>query len=453
MRGSYGASPVAKIFLAKFIFSPTCFMMIVLISLSLAYGDSGHPEKAFGSDKGEGTDNHRDLFDIGGQVRLRGDFVENQNLSDFSFSPDTDNEQLTSRARLGLSITPSDDLTVFAQGQFYGRNNHNDYSKANLYQMFVEIARTIGLPLKLKVGRQDFSYGSAFFLGSNDFYEGLTWDGVKLRLMPQERLWVDLLGARYVNLNKNTSQWKPALYGAYASYSLQEEAEADFYFFYHKGGFKFFHTDLPDSPRWFTLGARLSGEAKGGFDYEIEPVYQFGRIDNPDRGGRERISAYGGHAEAGYSIDSKYNPRLFLAYAFGSGDNDTGDRKYREFHGNVYNDNYLVGDTSVIADLSGLTVGSARASGMHILTGGFSLDLSPKLNLNLDHHYFLADKAPGGVSKKLGREVNLVLTYEPFHDINVIAGANRFFTQDFFRDAAESGKDVTYFYIQTQIEF
>lgn len=394
-----------------------------------------------------------DILKVRGQVRLRGDFVENQNLSDFAFSLDSHDEQILSRTRLSLSLEPIKQIKGFIQGQFYSRQDHNDYSKASLYQAYIEVLDAENSRVSLKAGRQDFCYGSSFFLGTNDFYDGLTWDGAKVKILPKDDFWIDLIGARYVKLDKNTSDSEPALYGAYSSYKPAKDTDIDLYFFYHKGGFKFFHTDLPDSPRWFTLGTRIAGKIKGQFDYELEPLYQFGRIDNPERASHDAVSAYGGHAEAGYTFDSGYKPRLFIGYAFGEGDNDASDKKYREFHGNIYNDNYLVGDTSLIPDLSGITIGDTRASGMRILLAGLSIDPHPKINLNLDYHYFKADRTPAGVSRKLGSEIDLIITYKLWKDLNIIASANRFFTGKFFEDVTGSGKDVKYFYIQTQIEF
>lgn len=407
---------------------------------------------AVASDK-EGEHKKRDIYSIGGQIRLRGDSLRNQNLGDFSFSPETHDEQIVSRTRVNVSVAPIKQIKGFIQGQFYSRQNHSDYSKANLYQAYIELSDVESLPISLKIGRQDFCYGSAFFLGNNDFYEGLTWDGLNLRILPKDNAWIELISARYVKLNKNTSDNDPALYGVYSSYALTKDTNIDLYFFYHKGGFKFFHTDLPDSPKWFTLGTRLAGKMNEQIDYEIEPLWQFGKIDNSKRASRDTISAYGGYIEAGYTIKSKYNPRLFFAYAFGTGDNDTSDKKYREFHGNVYNDNYLVGDTSLIPDISGVTVGDARASGMHILVSGVSADFFPKLNLNLDYHYFLADKTPEGIGKNMGGELNVIATYKLLQNINIIASANRFFTGKFFEDTVSSSKDIDYFYLQTQIDF
>lgn len=105
------------------------------------------------------------------------------------------------------------------------------------------------------------------FLGANDFYDGLVWDGVTLRIVPKNTMWFDIVGARYVGLDTNASERKPALYGFYGSYELPFKTTLDAYFFQHYGGFSFFHEDLPDSPRWFTMGARVAGTVEESLDF------------------------------------------------------------------------------------------------------------------------------------------------------------------------------------------
>jgi len=47
--------------------------------------------------------------------------------------------------------------------------------------------------MDLKLGRQDFAYGSTFLLGANDFYNGLSWDAVKVSIHASDDLLVDIL--------------------------------------------------------------------------------------------------------------------------------------------------------------------------------------------------------------------------------------------------------------------
>jgi hypothetical protein len=153
----------------------------------------------------------------------------------------------------------------------------------------------------------------------------------------------------------------------------------------------------------------------------------------------------------------RYPGKVFLAYAYGSGDGSPGEGKFTEFH-NPNNDTPLIGDMNVMGDLSGLSLADSsgnevRASGLHVLTIGGGVDLTDKLNLSLDGHYFRANKVPAGVSKEIGIETNLILTCKIRENVSVLLSGNRFFTGDFFRDVTGSGKDINYVYAQLQATF
>lgn len=61
-------------------------------------------------------------IDAGGQVRLRGDFVRNQNFTDFTFTPGHHEAQFLERTRLQTSVVNRAlNLEAFVQFQWYGR--------------------------------------------------------------------------------------------------------------------------------------------------------------------------------------------------------------------------------------------------------------------------------------------------------------------------------------------
>ncbi len=393
--------------------------------------------------------------DAGGQVRLRGDFTWNQNLTDFTFTPRQKEAQFLERTRLHGSIeNPALRLKAFAQLQWYGRWGGVDRrSEVDLYQGYVEWEKILGSPFSLRAGRQDFSYGSTFFLGPNDFYNGLSWDGVKGNIDLDERFSIDLIGVKMAKLNSGD----PNIYltGLYSIYRLDKENSLEGYLFYNKGGFPFLHREfeITDSgQKWFTIGIRFAGKVSG-FDYELEPQFQWGKVKNPIVDGKDKVRAYGGHLDIGYTFKLPWEPRIFGAYAYGSGDNDPFDGKVKQFHGNIFNDNYLVGDTSVITDLSGVTVNDIHSSGMHVWVAGISVNPLSNLNLNLDVHRFLASKGVSGFSKDLGVEVNLVGSYKVTKGISFLVGLNRFFTGRFFEKASGNKKNINYGYLQAQVEF
>jgi hypothetical protein len=102
---------------------------------------------------------------IGVQERVRGDFARNQNLGDFSFNPGMHDEQVLNRIRLNFFMSPVKGVDGFIEGQFYMRENHDDYSKINLYQVYLELHDIENVPINIKFGRQELCYGSGFFFG------------------------------------------------------------------------------------------------------------------------------------------------------------------------------------------------------------------------------------------------------------------------------------------------
>lgn len=393
--------------------------------------------------------------DFGGQVRLRGDFVKNQNFTDFSFTPGHNEAQFLERTRLQASIeNHAMNLEVLVQGQWYGRWGGIDRRSAfDLYQGYIEWGKILGSPVSLKAGRQEFLYGSAFFIGTNDFYNGLSWDGLKTSINPFEQLVVDILGAKMVKLNPED----PDIYlaGLYTTYKIDKEGSLEGYLFFNKGGFPMFHREfvlIDSGQKWFTLGTRLAGKA-GRFDYELEPQFQWGNVKNAIGDSKDLVRAFGGHLDIGYTFKLPWEPRIFGAYAYGSGDNNPFDGRYREFHGSIFNDSYLYGDMNVISDQSGVTVEKVHASGLQIWVGGISVNPLSKLNVTLRVHRFLANRVPSGFSKDIGTEFDWDISYKLTKGISFLVGLNRFFTGRFFRQASGSGKNIDYAYIQAEVEF
>jgi len=395
-------------------------------------------------------------FDVGGQVRLRGDFAENQNFTDFSFTPGHGEGQFLERTRLQGSVeNHALNLEGFVQVQWYGRWGGMDRrSVFDLYQGYVDWEKIGGASISLKAGRQEFLYGSAFFIGTNDFYNGLSWDGAKGSIKPFEPLSLDILGAKMVKLNPGD----PDIYlaGLYTTYKIYKEGSLEAYLFHNKGGLPLFHRELvliDSGQKWFTLGGRFAGKA-GGLDYELEPQFQWGKVRKAIGDGRDLVRTYGGHIDLGYTFKLPWEPRVFGAYAYGSGDNNPFDGRYREFHGSIFNDDSdLYGDMKVIPDQSGVTVNDIHASGLQIWVGGISVNPLSKLNITLRAHRFRADKVPSGFSKDVGTEVDLDISYKLTKGISFLLGLNKFYTGRFFEQASGSKRNIDYVYIQAEVEF
>jgi len=381
---------------------------------------------------------------------VRPETATNFSLGSFSFTPGNDEGRILFRLRPSVTVAPSENLTARVEGQWYAFYDDRDFSLFSLYQGYVDGVLPGVKGVSLKAGRQELVYGSTFLLGADTFYDGLAFDAAKVSWKPAEKLALDLLGGRYVKKWAGGIEGK--LYGVYATYTPKEALSVDLYGFRDTGGAGESHVG-GDHEVTYSVGTRLSGNFAGEkVAFEVEPVYQFGR-KNRDGAGHDHISAFGGHADL--TIDpplGRYPGKVFLAYAYGSGDGNPQEGTFTEFH-NPNNDSSLIGDMNVIGELSGIVVGDSAASGLHVFTAGGGVDLTEKLNLSLDGHYFRANKVPGGVSKEIGIETNLILTYKIKESISMLLSGNRFFTGGFFKDASGSGKDISYAYLQAQATF
>ncbi len=380
---------------------------------------------------------------------VRSETATNFSLGNFSFTPGNDEGRILFRLRPSITVSPSENLSARVEGQWYAYYDDKDFSLFSLYQGYVEGVLPGVKGVSLKAGRQEFVYGSTFLLGADTFYDGLTFDAAKVSWKPAEKFSLDLFGGQYVQKWSGGIEGK--LYGIYATYTPKEAISVDLYGLRDTGGAGETHVG-GDHEVTYSVGTRLSGDLVKGVTFEVEPVYQFGR-KNRDGAAHNHIRAYGGHADV--TVDpplGRYPGKFFLSYAYGSGDGDPEGGTFTEFH-NPNNDTSLIGDMNVIGELSGIVVGDATASGLQVFTAGGGVDLTEKLNLSLDGHYFRANKVPAGFTKEIGIETNLILTCKIKENISVLLSGNRFFTGGFFKDATGSGKDISYAYLQAQATF
>jgi len=379
-------------------------------------------------------------------VMIRGEAAGNFSLADSAFAPGKDDSRILFRVRPSVAYNPVDWFRARAEGQWYAAYDERDFSEFTLYQGFVEASPRGSKTVGLKAGRQELVYGSAFMLGADTFFDGLSFDAVKLSVKPSQAISVDAFGGQYVRKNSGGIEGK--LYGVYATFAPGKAVSVDLYGLDDTGGEGATHAGGAHE-RTYSFGSRLCANIGGRVDVEVEPVWQFGRKARASSA-HDDIRAFGGHVDV--TIDprvSRHPGKIFLSYAYGSGDGDPADGTFREFH-NPNNDTSLVGNMSVVGELSGLEVGGFAASGLRVVTAGGGIDLTDKLNVSLDAHYFRANRVPAGFSRDVGLETDLLAAYKVAQSVSVFLSANRFFTGGFFRDAAGSRKDIGYYYLQVQ---
>ncbi len=425
-------------------------------------GESRSPDPAAKSPDSAGTDGSATSKeavapDRAGRLRIgpaklaldlmaRAESATDFSLANFTFTPEKDESRVLFRVRPALAYSASASFRALLEGQWYAYYDASDLSRFSVYQGFVEASVPGVKAVAVKAGRQEFVYGSTFMLGADVFYDGLSFDAVKFAVKPSETFSVDAFGGRYVA--QNSGGIEGYLYGIYATFAPRTTTSVEVYGFRDTGGAGATHVGGAHETT-YSVGARLCGKVAGSIDVEIEPVWQFGS-KNPVGAGSEEIRAFGGHADVTYQPwTERHAAKVFVSYAYGSGDGNPNDGTFREFH-NPNNDTPLVGDMNVVGELGGLQVGTAAASGMRILWAGGAVDVTGKLNLALDGHYFRADRVSAGISKEIGLETDLVLTYKFSEDVSALLSADRFFTGAFFKEGAGSGRDIGYYYLQIQ---
>ncbi len=377
---------------------------------------------------------------------MRGEGAGTVRLPDSGYAPGHGEGRFLYRVKPYFFWHPAGWLDVHAEGQGYGYNGGSQqHSKVSLYQGFAEILCPSYEGNSLKAGRQELVYGSAFMLGSNSFYQGLTFDALRLRLTPVKPLMVDFFGGWYA------TPWSDgvegSLAGAYATWNIAEGTALELYGFRDTGS-----DDRHSGEHRNSVGLRATAQL-GPVFLEVEPVWQRGRLYNGvDE--NESINAWGGHVDLSADTDiAGFTNHLFAGAAYGSGSRDAaGGTSGRKEFLNQITDSSLTGDMGVVGDLSGLDVGDSHASGLQIYTLGWGVDITKELIFSATGRYFLANYTADEASRRIGLETDFTLTYEVSESLSVIAGYDRFFTGKFFRDASVSDDDIHYGYLMLQFD-
>jgi hypothetical protein len=379
-------------------------------------------------------------YSVGVSGFLRGEGTGNFRLADFSYQPNYSQARLLYRVRPFATWNPTDYLGLRLEGQGYGFAGRGDDVNLYLYQGYLD-AKLPGRDwLAVRLGRQEFSYGSAFILGPDAFFDGLSFDAARFRLQPFDALSIDVLGGFYAAPSANGV--KGNLSGLYATWTASEGNGVELYALRDTGS-TFRHAG-EEQVSWGVRGTAKTGP----ISLEVEPVYQSGEVYDAAQGGNDTITAFGAHADLAADLTlAGLHHRFSAGYAYGSGSQAAADggSTRREFH-NPNNDTCLLGDISVFADLSGVTADGNHASGLNIYSLGWGVDLTKELAFSANGRYFRANYVQTGLSRELGLETDFNVTYSFTDNLSLTLAYDRFFTGSFFHQTTGSRDDIHYGY-------
>src|SRR5215472_3781352 len=293
-----------------------------------------------------------DNFDLGGQFRPRYVYqtyfaVPGAGPTAVDFranTPENENDFLLLRTRVHAGYSPTDWLSVFGEGQNSSstgdKRNPNPQSDGpfDLHQGYVQLGGIENMPLSLKVGRQELSYGDERLIGPFDWHNvGRSFDAAKLRY-EHTNFWIDAFTGRVVIPNDNEfdqPNWHDWFSGVYSSTrSLVPKTELQLYFLADNANGESPRTVTTygrgNSPRdIYTVGSRLQtlpGQLSG-WDLSGEFAGQFGNFEyapgTPGVVNGQRLNhlAYATHVEGGYTLaKTDFTPRFALGFDYASGD-------------------------------------------------------------------------------------------------------------------------------------
>ena len=277
----------------------------------------------------------------------------------------------------------SDYLTgtdVRASHRFANTNLGQAESDIEIYQSYIEASDMFGQPLRLRIGRQELSFGSEWLVGVNEpnyYAEGLSFDGIRATYAT-DAFSVDAWWAKLNERSPVEQDSDVDFYGIYASYLGIENITIDAYWMLVRDGRQLFDTNAYTTPFYYnvleewlgvddydptylnTIGLRSAGTF-GAFDYEAEIAYQFGEASqvgwlftgfsglfNPFApvfvesfygDDDAKWDEWAANFELGYTFDAPWSPRAFLGLAYFGGE-DNRDIDFLEWLGAIFNPFY-----------------------------------------------------------------------------------------------------------------
>jgi hypothetical protein len=343
-----------------------------------------------------------------------------------------DSKFVEQRTKLNVKADFTNEVSAFIELDSYDvwgedfRSNHIlgldaravSVEDVEVYQAYIEANEMFGYPVRLRIGRQELSFGNEWLVGTNDtnsLITGLSFDAFRLTYAT-DVLSVDAVAAKLAERSPIEEDGDVDFYALYGSYLGLEDITLDAYWMYVRDARSLNDTNFIWFVEWIedllgvddydandlhTIGLRGAGTC-GAFDFEAEVAYQFGDADQvgitfkPFLYGDDDAdySDWAANLELGYTFDMSYQPRVYLGAAYLGGQDDRGitfwewlspfdmpdaSVSFNRLFSNVEYSQFL----DVNGDLSNVW----------LIRGGVSATPTESVEVMLDLTYFAADEA------------------------------------------------------------
>jgi len=322
---------------------------------------------------------------IGGELRIRGRYWSNvyaergreTRIPDFflpnrpigPFGTDSlytfdENGNARSRIEQSTKLRISADFTDYVNAvvelddfEVWGNDFRSDYrtgvdAAANssddveLLQSYIETNETFGIPLRMRVGRQQLKLGNGWLVGETQSTLNISFDGLRLTY-EGEGYAIDGWYTKLAERGAVEEDGDVDFYGLSASCTAVEGHEFLVYWLYLRDATSLNDTNFAAPIEWLedafdlddygttnlnTVGGSATG-AFGPVDYLVNVAYQFGDADNMGSLFKNNgmlygdtdaeFGAWGSDAEIGYRFeDVAWTPRIYIGGAYYGGEDN-----------------------------------------------------------------------------------------------------------------------------------
>ncbi|MBI4557842.1 MAG: alginate export family protein [Candidatus Hydrogenedentes bacterium] len=335
------------------------------------------------------------------------------------------------RTRLHVRADFTDDVSAFIEFDSYdwwGEDFRSNYvtgadaravsgNDVEVYQAYIEANQMWGYPLRLRIGRQELSFGSEWLVGPKEFgpfFSGRSFDGVRLTYA-QEPITVDVFASKLAENSPIEEDGDIDFYGVYASCTAVENITFDAYWLYVRDSRSLNDTNFVWPIEWVediigvddydptnlhTVGLRGAG-TWGALDFNAEAAYQFGDADQigfnfkPFLYGDDDadFSAWAATVDVGYTFEMAWQPRVHAGYSYYSGE-DNRDISFWDWLNPFDRPEASVSFNRLFSNrmYNGFFDLQNDLSNVHVFRAGANLHPLEKVDLMLDAAYFLADE-------------------------------------------------------------
>ncbi|MCX7797226.1 MAG: alginate export family protein [Melioribacter sp.] len=349
------------------------------------------------------------------------------------------------RTRLSLALNPIKNLSGYIQIQdsrTFGEEQSTLSNSKNLdvHQAYFVIKDLFELPVDIKIGRMELSYGSEKFMGSVNWSNvGRAFDG-GVATFKNKHFKADLFVMREFEKFNPADSLDQNIYGLFSDLYLFSAYKIQPFILWQRIN----PTSYLDRA---TFGLYIRGDL-GRFQHEFDFGYQTGSAFIANR--KQDVNAFTFSLSGNYSFKLNWKPTIGLQLDYASGDNNLLDNKYNaytslyptghKFYGymdyfiNLQNDTYGLGIVDIVAKLNCKPL--------------------DELLLNFNYHLFNSAEDYKLITNKttnsFGSEFDLVLNYKYNEYVTFEVGASIFLPGDIFKE--KRGKDnSTWFYLMGTI--